>query len=80
MPGNIRLKIREAIIENKKDPKLPDIVLFGLMDVNFGPPIVFPTTKPPVSENTQITIAKKSIIFKVKIFDKRKNKIENNII
>ena len=29
---------------------LPDIVLFGLIFVNFFPPIVFPKIYPPISE------------------------------
>ena len=40
--------------ENKNDPKLPAIVLFGLIAVNFLPPINFPIIKPPVSENMEI--------------------------
>ena len=32
---------------------LPDIVFFGLILVNFFPPIVLPITYPPVSEKIQ---------------------------
>ena len=44
--------------EKTKDPKLPDIVLFGLIFVNFFPPINLPIKYPPVSENIQIRIIK----------------------
>ena len=32
------------------EPRLPETVLFGLIFVNFTPPIIFPTTYPPISE------------------------------
>ncbi len=41
-----------------KEPKLPDIVLFGLIFVNFFPPNSLPTIYPPVSENIQISMTK----------------------
>ena len=34
---------------------LPDIVLLGLILVNFLPPIVLPITNPPISEKIQIS-------------------------
>jgi hypothetical protein len=37
----------------KKDPKLPEIVLLGLKEINFGPFKALPTTNPPTSENIQ---------------------------
>ena len=40
--------------EKKKEPILPDIVLLGLILVSFFPPIVFPITYPPISENMHI--------------------------
>ena len=40
--------------ENINEPILPDIVLLGLILVNFFPPIKFPITYPPVSEKIQI--------------------------
>ena len=36
------------------DPIEPEIVLFGLIFVNFLPLNVLPKTKPPISEQTQI--------------------------
>ena len=46
-------KIIIGINENTKDPKVPDIVLLGLILVNFLSPIVLPTTYPPISEKIQ---------------------------
>ena len=47
------------------EPIDPDIVLFGLIFVNFFPPKVFPNTYPPTSEKTQIiSIAKKKYLCK----------------
>ena len=40
--------------ENKTEPILPEIVLFGLIFVNFGPLIVLPTIYPPTSVNIHI--------------------------
>ncbi len=34
---------------------LPDIVLFGLILINFLPPTNLPTTYPPISEKIQIS-------------------------
>tara|TARA_B100000161_G_C33355819_1_gene326704 strand:+ start:78 stop:266 length:189 start_codon:yes stop_codon:yes gene_type:complete len=42
--------------EKINEPILPDIVFFGLIFVNFLPPIKFPTIYPPVSEKMQINI------------------------
>ena len=42
---------------------LPDIVLFGLIFVNFFPPIDFPTTYPPMSEKIQTNKRNKTISF-----------------
>ena len=38
------------MLANAIDPIEPEIVLFGLILVNFGPFIFFPTTYPPISE------------------------------
>ena len=38
---------------------LPDTVLFGLIFVNFLPPIVLPITYPPMSEKKHIDITKR---------------------
>ena len=50
----INKKIIIGINENIKEPILPDIVLLGLILVNFLPPIVLPITYPPISEKMQI--------------------------
>ena len=51
-------KIIAGIKEKTNEPMLPDIVLFGLILVNFFPPIVLPITYPPVSEKIQINKVK----------------------
>ena len=38
-------------MENKKEPMLPEIVLLGLIFVNFFPPILLPIMYPPISES-----------------------------
>ena len=43
-------------------PKAPEIVLLGLMFVNFGPLIIFPTIKPPTSDEIHPNKIIKSII------------------
>ena len=43
-----------GIKEKINEPKLPDIVLLGLIFVNFFPPIVLPAIYPPISELVQI--------------------------
>ena len=45
------------------EPKAPEIVLFGLIFVNFGPLNSLPKIKPPISEPTQPINKEKSIIF-----------------
>ena len=40
--------------ERINDPIEPDMVLFGLIFVNFFPPKVFPNTYPPISVDIQI--------------------------
>ena len=50
---NIFKSINNGIIEKINDPNDPEIVLFGLILVNFLPPIILPTIYPPVSENAQ---------------------------
>ena len=49
-PSNIEL----VNIERKKEPKLPDIVFFGLIFVNFGPLKILPKRIPPISEDIHI--------------------------
>ena len=44
--SNLTVGVKEVI----KEPKLPETVLFGLILVNFLPPIVFPIIYPPISE------------------------------
>tara|TARA_B100000767_G_C19451146_1_gene404071 strand:+ start:102 stop:257 length:156 start_codon:yes stop_codon:yes gene_type:complete len=41
--------------EKKKEPKHPDIVLFGLYFVNFFPLNSLPKVKPPISEAKHIS-------------------------
>ena len=47
--------------ENINDPILPDMVLLGLILVNFFPPIKFPIIYPPVSRKIQINIIIKKL-------------------
>ena len=51
----IKLSINIGIkmIDKIKDPIAPDIVLFGLIFVNFGPLNIFPNISPPISELIQ---------------------------
>jgi len=49
-----KVKMVNGKSENTKDPIDPEIVLFGLILVNFLPPIDLPITNPPISENIQI--------------------------
>ena len=35
-------KAKNVLIKNKKEPNLPEIVLFGLIFVSFFPPMLFP--------------------------------------
>jgi hypothetical protein len=49
-------------IDNTNDPKVPDIVLLGLIFDNFLPPIIFPKTYPPIYLKKNILI-----IYKKKI-------------
>ena len=60
---NIKLHFfkKDGINENIKEPIVPDIVLFGLILVNFLPPILLPTTYPPISVKIHIS--------KIKIID-----------
>ena len=49
-------KKSSGMIENKNDPIVPDIVLLGLIFDNFLPPMVFPTTYPPISVKKHMLI------------------------
>ena len=51
-------------IDKIKDPKLPEIVLFGLILVNFGPLNIFPKRNPPISEEIHISKTINNIILK----------------
>ena len=42
------------IIDRRNEPIEPEIVLFGLIFVNFFPLNTFPNNKPPTSEQIQI--------------------------
>tara|TARA_B100002051_G_C16259732_1_gene403667 strand:- start:371 stop:529 length:159 start_codon:yes stop_codon:yes gene_type:complete len=48
---------------NKKLPNAPEIVLLGLIFVNFGPFNNFPTIKPPTSEDIHPNRIIKIVIF-----------------
>ena len=61
-PSSIEL----VIIEKIKEPKLPDIVLLGLIFVNFGPFNIFPKNIPPISEDIQISNMINKMILKLK--------------
>ena len=63
--------------ENINDPNAPEIVLLGLILVNFGPLNILPKIKPPISEAIQLNKRVKSIILSCKIFEKKKNKRQN---
>ncbi len=56
LSGKKKFNIINGINENRIEPMLPEIVLFGLILVNFGPLIDFPTMYPPTSENIHILI------------------------
>ena len=43
-------------MENIKDPIEPEIVLFGLIVVNFFPPKILPNAYPPMSVKKHIKI------------------------
>ena len=51
-------------IESTKEPRLPDIVLFGLIFVNFGPLNILPNKIPPISDEIQINKIINKIILK----------------
>ena len=52
-------KIVEIIIGKIKHPKLPEIVLLGLIFVNFGPLKILPKSKPPISDIKQMKSVKR---------------------
>jgi len=54
-------------IENKKDPMLPETVLFGLIFVSIGPLKNLPNINPPISVSIQI------------IIEKNKNNLNSNV-
>ena len=60
--GIILWNIREKKITGKnekiKDPRLPEIVLFGLILVSLGPLKSLPNINPPTSEKIQINTHK----------------------
>ena len=49
----LSINIGIKIIDKIKEPITPDIVLFGLIFVNFGPLNIFPKNSPPISELIQ---------------------------
>ena len=46
----------KGIIYDANEPIDPDIVLFGLIFVNFIPPMILPNTYPPMSVKTHMQI------------------------
>ena len=58
----------------------PEIVLLGLIFVNFGPLNSLPNTKPPISEAIHPNKIEKIIIFNSYIFKKYKNSKQNKNI
>ena len=67
-------KLTKIILVNTTDPIAPEIVLFGLIFVSFGPPIKFPKIKPPTSDPAQLNNIIKRMIFSCKKFEKKKKK------
>tara|TARA_Y100000768_G_C23840473_1_gene615899 strand:+ start:294 stop:449 length:156 start_codon:yes stop_codon:yes gene_type:complete len=51
-------------MESKNEPKLPDIVLLGLIFVNFGPLKILPKRIPPISEDMHINNIMNKIILR----------------
>ena len=67
------MKTIANIEENTSDPIAPEIVLLGLIFVNFGPLRILPNTKPPISDATQNNKIKKINTF----IDNEKEKVSN---
>ena len=70
---------KKVITETEKqvkniEPIAPDIVLLGLILVNFGPLNILPKMYPPISDEIHPIKIKKVIIFKWKENEKNKNK------
>ena len=59
MIGKIASAINTENKENINDPKTPDKVFFGLIEVNFFHLKIFPKTYPPTSEHIQRMITHK---------------------
>ena len=60
---------------------LPEIVLLGLILINFFPPIILPKKYPPMSDPAHIDKAKmkkiaSSKLFPLKLYDENKTKIK----
>ena len=70
LPKNLNINIWIIKYENKNEPIEPEIVLLGLIFVNFGPLKIFPKTNPPISEKIHPNKIIKSKIFKWIIFEK----------
>ena len=73
------LKIGTKVSERMKDPIEPEIVLFGLILVNFFPLKNLPNNKPPISEQIQIENKNNITNFKSSC-EILKNIISENII
>ena len=57
-------KVELIRMENKMEPKLPVIVLLGLILVNLGPLNILPIINPPISDDEQIIKIINSMILK----------------
>ena len=56
------MNIIDDTIENTKLPIDPEKVLFGLIEVNFGPLSILPNTYPPISVETHIIKTNKKLL------------------
>ena len=73
-------KINITTIDKNKEPKDPEIVLFGLILVIFGPLNIFPKIYPPISDATQVNINVNIIIFNcIKLEKKNRSELKIKI-
>ena len=69
--------LEKTIAVIKKEPIEPETVLFGLIEVNFGPLNIFPKINPPISEAIQLKINVNKIILSCKKLEKITKSIQN---
>ncbi len=70
---NIKYNVKD---EKIIDPRAPEIVLLGLIFVNFGPLNILPNIKPPISDATQQNKSENISILIWKKIEKIKNKLQ----